>query len=193
MPDYRRYSVDGGTYFLTLVTAGRARLFRAARARQLLGRLMRETHEHSPFGTVAIVLLPDHLHAIGRFRPVTPITPFAGRPSRPDSRPSGSLSVARRRLSPKATSVSADAAYGSPVSSNTQFATSEICIIMRTTSTTTRSSTDTFSVQRIGPGLPFTAMCSVATIPRIGAIAATTAQLRQRRCRTVRVNLRCKS
>ena len=64
MPDYRRYFVEGGTYFFTLVAAGRTPLFHSAVARQLLGRLMRETRQESPFETVASVLLPDHLHAI---------------------------------------------------------------------------------------------------------------------------------
>jgi putative transposase len=64
MPDYRRYFVEGGTYFFTLVTAGREPLFRRAEARRVLGRSMREERQRSPFHVVAIVLLPDHLHAI---------------------------------------------------------------------------------------------------------------------------------
>ncbi|MBU4273608.1 MAG: transposase [Planctomycetes bacterium] len=64
MPDYRRYYVAGGTYFFTLVTAGRAPLFRSATARLLLGRAMREKRRETPFETVAIVLLPDHLHVV---------------------------------------------------------------------------------------------------------------------------------
>ena len=64
LPDYRRYFVEGGTYFFTLVTAGRTPLFRSVTARQLLGQLMRENRRKSPFETVAIVLLPNHLQAI---------------------------------------------------------------------------------------------------------------------------------
>jgi putative transposase len=64
MPDYRRYFVEGGTYFFTLVTANRSLLFRDSKARQLLGQVMRETQRDLPFNTVAIVLLPDHLHAL---------------------------------------------------------------------------------------------------------------------------------
>ena len=64
MPDYRRYFVEGGTYFFTLVTAGRAPLFHTQKARQLLGMLIRENLQQSHFKTVAIVLLPDHLHTI---------------------------------------------------------------------------------------------------------------------------------
>lgn len=64
MPDYRRYYVPGGTYFFTVVAAQRAPLFASAEARELLGRIMREVRGRAPFDTVAIVLLPDHLHAI---------------------------------------------------------------------------------------------------------------------------------
>lgn len=64
MPDFRRYFVPGGTYFFTLVAAGRAPLFRNEQARTLLGHKMREIQEESPFEPVAIVLLPDHLHTI---------------------------------------------------------------------------------------------------------------------------------
>lgn len=64
MPDYRRYFVEGGTYFFTVVAAGREPLFSDPRARQLLGEKMREQREKMAFETVAIILLPDHLHAI---------------------------------------------------------------------------------------------------------------------------------
>src|SRR5688572_17207600 len=64
MPDYRRYFVEGGTYFFTVVTAGRKSLFLDPWARYLLGQAMREQRAVHPFETVAIVLLPDHLHAI---------------------------------------------------------------------------------------------------------------------------------
>ncbi len=64
MPEFRRWFVPGGTYFFTLVTANRAGLFWQERARRLLGEAMREARTRAPFTTVAIVLLPDHVHAI---------------------------------------------------------------------------------------------------------------------------------
>ena len=64
MSDFRRYFVPGGTYFFTLVTARRAALFGDAHARELLGRAMRDERERHPFSTVAMVLLPNHLHVI---------------------------------------------------------------------------------------------------------------------------------
>ena len=41
MSDYRRYYAPGGTYFFTLVTERRSRLFASAAARRLLGSVMR--------------------------------------------------------------------------------------------------------------------------------------------------------
>jgi putative transposase len=69
MPDYRRYFLAGGTYFFTVVTASRMPLFRSSRARALLGRMIREVRDETPFETIAIVLLPDHLHAIWALPP----------------------------------------------------------------------------------------------------------------------------
>jgi putative transposase len=64
MSRYRRWYQPGGTSFFTLVTYGRFGLFHDERARTLLGQVMREVSQEFPFKTVAIVLLPDHLHAI---------------------------------------------------------------------------------------------------------------------------------
>ncbi len=69
MPDYRRYFVPGGTYFFTLVTASRFPIFRSAQARGILGTIMREQREEAPFETIAIVLLPDHMHALWTLPP----------------------------------------------------------------------------------------------------------------------------
>lgn len=69
MPDYRRYFAPGGTYFFTVVTAGRQPWFRDAAARALLGAAIRRTRAESPFETLAIVLLPEHLHAIWTLPP----------------------------------------------------------------------------------------------------------------------------
>jgi REP-associated tyrosine transposase len=64
MSHYRRWYQPGGTSFFTAVTYDRFSLFDDPAARTLLGQVMREVNEESPFETVAIVLLPDHLHAI---------------------------------------------------------------------------------------------------------------------------------
>ena len=60
MPNYRRASVPGGTFFLTLVTYRRTPTFsdpgQVARLRRALRQVMRE----APFRIPAAVVLPDH-------------------------------------------------------------------------------------------------------------------------------------
>jgi len=56
--------VEGGCYFFTVVTAGRRALFAEPEARSCLGCCFREVAREHPFETIAVVLLPDHLHAL---------------------------------------------------------------------------------------------------------------------------------
>ena len=69
MPNYRRAQVQGGTFFFTVVTHRRRRLFDQARNRSLLGEAIRNCRENWPFEINAIVLLPDHLHTIWTLPP----------------------------------------------------------------------------------------------------------------------------
>lgn len=69
MPNYRRYLVPGGTYFFTVVTASRARILTSQNARSLLRSAFRLVRSESPFRLDAIVLLPEHLHAIWTLPP----------------------------------------------------------------------------------------------------------------------------
>ena len=64
MSEYRRLFVPGGSYFFTVVTAGRTPLFAGDSARQILGEVMRLCFRRYPVEVVAMVLLPEHLHAI---------------------------------------------------------------------------------------------------------------------------------
>lgn len=64
MPNYRRLYVPGGLYFFTVVTHGCEPMFSDPLARRLLGAAMRECLARHPARTLAIVLLPNHLHAI---------------------------------------------------------------------------------------------------------------------------------
>lgn len=65
MPNYRRVYMPGGTYFFTLVLRDReSRLLTDHIA--LLGWALREARKNRPFETLAMAVLPDHLHAIWR-------------------------------------------------------------------------------------------------------------------------------
>jgi putative transposase len=64
MPDYRRAFAPGGTFFFTVVTARRAPILCTRVAIPLLRSSFAETRRRWPFTIDAIVILPDHLHAI---------------------------------------------------------------------------------------------------------------------------------
>jgi putative transposase len=69
MSDYRRWFVAGGSFFFTVVVHGRRRLFDQPRSVTLLGNVMRDCLARWPVTVNAIVLLPDHLHAIWTLPP----------------------------------------------------------------------------------------------------------------------------
>jgi len=66
MPDYRRSFVEGGTYFFTVVTYGRLPILTTETSRDILHQAWIEVKERFPFETLAVCLLPDHLHCIWR-------------------------------------------------------------------------------------------------------------------------------
>ena len=63
MTEYRRNFVPGGSYFFTVNLAGR-RLRLLTEHIEKLRAAFRPTRRHHPFTVDAIVVLPDHLHAI---------------------------------------------------------------------------------------------------------------------------------
>jgi len=69
MPNYRRANVAGGTFFFTVVTHRRRKLFHLEANRTLLGEVMRECQRDWPFEMNAVVLLPEHLHTIWTLPP----------------------------------------------------------------------------------------------------------------------------
>lgn len=69
MRTYRRLYSEGGTYFFTVVTNARWPCFARADRVRMLGAALRGTRSRHPFETVAIVVLPDHLHAIWTLPP----------------------------------------------------------------------------------------------------------------------------
>ena len=64
VPDYRRPFQPGGTLFFTVVTNNRRPLFHTEQAREYLREAISVVQRERPFETMAIVLLPEHLHCI---------------------------------------------------------------------------------------------------------------------------------
>jgi putative transposase len=62
MPQYRRFYVPGGTFFLTLVTYCRRPLFNQPENIDLLRTAIAKTKKEKPFTIIGAVILPDHLH-----------------------------------------------------------------------------------------------------------------------------------
>ncbi len=69
MTDYRRWLVAGGTYFFTVVAHKRRPFLTDEVARRSLRDAFRIIRLRRPFRVDAIVLLPDHLHAIWTLPP----------------------------------------------------------------------------------------------------------------------------
>ena len=64
MAEYRRVNIKGGTYFFTLVTYQRQRIFSIPQARHLLIEAIDHIYKFHPFQMHAYCILPDHVHFI---------------------------------------------------------------------------------------------------------------------------------
>ena len=64
MPNYHRFRVEGGTYFFTVVTYHRRPILTTETARNILHTAWMDTQQRFPFDTIAVCLLPDHIHCI---------------------------------------------------------------------------------------------------------------------------------
>lgn len=134
MSNYRRSRVPGGTWFFTVTLADReSRLLieQVALLRYAYGL----THHARPFQTLAICILPDHLHAIWTLPKDD--ADFAGRWSLLKSAFSRQLPAI---LATRARSASERKASGSGAIGNIRFGTKRIYSGTLITSTTTRSS-----------------------------------------------------
>ncbi|WIG57124.1 MAG: transposase [Rhodanobacteraceae bacterium] len=69
MATFRRATVAGGTYFFTLATYCRQPLLTLPEIVTATGHAIRSVRAEFPFELVAMVLLPDHLHAIWTLPP----------------------------------------------------------------------------------------------------------------------------
>ena len=66
---YRRVMLPGGTYFFTIVTYQRRKLFSLPENVDLLMTVMEDVRRRHPFITIAQVIMPDHIHAIWELPP----------------------------------------------------------------------------------------------------------------------------
>ncbi|MDZ4158152.1 MAG: transposase [Anaerolineaceae bacterium] len=64
MPHYRRSRIEGSAFFFTVVTYRRLPIFTTAESRALLRSAWMRVKARFPFTTIAIYLLPDHIHCI---------------------------------------------------------------------------------------------------------------------------------
>ena len=64
MPNYRRLTIAGGTYFFTQVTHQRQSWLCTDLARATLRSAITQARQTYPFTIEALVLLPNHLHCI---------------------------------------------------------------------------------------------------------------------------------
>jgi putative transposase len=69
MSVYRRFFIPGGTYFFTVVTYERRPILTDPLGRSCLRAAIRNVQANRPFEVIALVLLPDHLHAIWTLPP----------------------------------------------------------------------------------------------------------------------------
>lgn len=70
MSDYRRWFVEGGTYFLTLVAKNRRPILTTDNGREFLRNGIATVRESFPFEVISTVLLPDHWHLVMQLPPV---------------------------------------------------------------------------------------------------------------------------
>jgi putative transposase len=64
MSEYRRWMIPGETYFFTVITYRRRRIFDREENGRLFGEVLRAVRKDLPFRTIAMVVLPDHLHCV---------------------------------------------------------------------------------------------------------------------------------
>ncbi|MGE0607210.1 MAG: transposase [Pirellulales bacterium] len=69
MSNYRRWVVPGGTYFFTLVAYRRRPILTTELGRDSLRQAIDSIRARWPFENVAMVLLPEHLHAVWSLPP----------------------------------------------------------------------------------------------------------------------------
>src|SRR5467141_3987954 len=134
MVRYRRNFVPGGTFFFT-VTLDDRRSSALVDHVALLRAAFRKTRTERPFVVDAIVVLPDHLHAIMTCRPMIQIFRTDGGGSRVSSR-----EASLQRASRFHAIIAANIRFGRSAFGNTPFATTGISNAVLTIFISIRSS-----------------------------------------------------
>jgi putative transposase len=70
MPDFRRYYVENGLYFVTTVARDRQPLFASESEIEILQGVIAEVRSIRPFSLLGYAVLPDHVHFL--LRPSSP-------------------------------------------------------------------------------------------------------------------------
>src|ERR1700676_1645170 len=130
---YRRNFLPGGTFFFT-VTLDDRRSSALVDHVALLRAAFRKARAVQPFAIDAIVVLPDHLHAIMTLPPAIQIFPTDGDGSRVPLR-----EVSRRRACRSRATIGVNMRFGKSASGSTPCATSAISNAVPTTFISTRS------------------------------------------------------
>jgi len=64
MPEYRRATTEGGTFFFTIVTYERRPILCLEKSRAIMRDVIRSVAKRHPFAVNAWVVLPDHMHCL---------------------------------------------------------------------------------------------------------------------------------
>ncbi len=151
---YRRDRTQGATYFFTLVTLERVPWLASRDAVEQLRQAFRAEMVRRPFVVDAIVIMPDHLHAIWSLPQGE--ADYAIRWRNIKRAFTASIPPARRPVVFAAGSARGNRQFGSGDIENIVSATKKTSPAMSITSITTRSSTDTLYVPWIGHTAAYT-------------------------------------
>ena len=168
MVQYRRNFVAGGTYFFTVALNNRQSTILVDYV-DLLRSSFQHVKQKHPFITEAMVVLPDHLHAIWTLPPGDIAYPkrwqlFKARFTRL-VRKSG-LDIGKTPV--------ANTAFGNDDTGSTRFGTRKIWSGISTTFITIRSSMGTWCVQRTGPIRAFIGMWKTGCCQETGVAREST-------------------
>jgi REP element-mobilizing transposase RayT len=163
MPRYVRAKLKGSVFFFTVVLAARSSRLLVDEIDRLR-MVYRTVQQRRPFETIAICVLPDHIHAVWALPERD--ADFSSRWSLIKSGFSRGLVPCR---DPQARRASERRASGNVAIGSTPFAMMPIWSAISTISISIRSSTDMSRVLSTGRIAAFIAMSSVGCLPQTGA------------------------